>query len=133
MVFDADTPDLKGEKLGAVVSPDEAFQPYYSDLLAGRSVPPIVSHGAYGWLLTVYQPITDSKGNCVAYAAADMAMSDVITDRYAFIIRMSSLLFGATIIIVAFAVWFAERNLVEPINAMGRFLAKLPSEYHFLM
>jgi len=118
VVFDADTPDLKGEKLGAVVSPDEAFQPYYSDLLAGRSVPPIVSHGAYGWLLTVYQPITDSKGNCVAYAAADMAMSDVITDRYAFIIRMSSLLFGATIIIVAFAVWFAERNLVEPINAM---------------
>ena len=118
VVFDLDTPELAGESLGTVIDFDPGFAAYYPDLLAGREIPPVVSNDTYGWLLTVYQPLYDSAGHCAAYCAADVAMDDVLIDRYTFIIKMATLLFGAAIIIVAIAIWFAEQRLLEPINSM---------------
>lgn len=118
VVFDIDTAELPGAALGALVAYEDAFVPYRDTLLSGGEIDPIVSNGYYGWLLTAYKPIIDSAGKCVAYAATDIDMDGVITDRYVFVIRMAALLFGATIIITLFAVLFAERSLVEPINAM---------------
>lgn len=119
VVFDVDTPELPGGTLGDLVPHEDAFSDYLDELLAGREIQPVISNGAYGWLLTVYKPLRDSAGRCVAYAAADIAMDNVIIDRYVFIIRMATLLFGATILIVAIAVWYAESRLVTPINAMA--------------
>ena len=119
VVFDVDTPELEGGSLGDVVGLDEDFSPYMDELLAGEPIPPVISHGAYGWLLTAYEPVKDSSGVTVAYAAADISMEDVMQDRAIFVIKMISLLFGVSIIIVAFALWFAERQLVDPINAMA--------------
>ncbi|MDO4540430.1 MAG: HD domain-containing phosphohydrolase, partial [Syntrophomonadaceae bacterium] len=118
VVFDIDTPDLPGEELGNFVPYDEAFLPYQQDLLAGRDIDPIIGEGSYGWLLTVYRAMYDSSGQCVAYVAADIAMDDVVTDRYVFIIKMVSLLFGLALLIVALALWFAEKKMIEPIKAM---------------
>lgn len=120
VVFDADTPDLPGEELGTLIPFESAFLPYMDDLLAGREIPPIISNDMYGWLLTVYKPILDSSGACVAYAAADISMNNVMTDRAVFIIKMVALLFGASIVIVVFALSFAEHSLVDPINAMAK-------------
>lgn len=119
VIFDVDTPEVPGNEPGDVVPFDETFYDLLPDLLAGRDIAPIISNDQYGWLLSVYLPIRDASGRCLAYAAADVAMSDVISDRYMFLIRMLSLLLGASIIIVTFSVWFAQRQLVRPINRLA--------------
>lgn len=118
VVYDVDTEDLAAGQLGELVNHDEAFSPYLADLLAGREIESVVSDETYGWLLTVYKPLYASDGHCVAYVAADVQMSDILYDRYTFIIKIVSLLFGASIIIITIAVWFAEYRLVLPINSM---------------
>ena len=118
VVFDLDTPELIGGQLGDVVEFDSAFEPYLDNLLAGEVIPTVVSNDSYGWLLTVYEPIFDSEGICVAYAAIDVDMRDLQTDTYIFIIRLASLLFGAFMLIVAFALWYCDRQIITPINAL---------------
>ena len=120
VVFDLDTPGLPGGRLGDIVSFDDAFLPYLPLLKAGGELPPIVSHGQFGWLLTMYRPVRNSAGHCIAYAAVDIAMDDVIADRSSFVIRMVMLLFGASILVVACVFWYAQNKLVIPINSLAR-------------
>lgn len=120
VVFDLDTEDTPAGALGDVVAFDESFENRLPALLAGERTEPIASHGKYGWLLTVYEPILDANGRCTAYAGVDIQMEDVRADRYIFIIRMLSLLVGATIIITSFSLWFAQRYMVAPINQLAR-------------
>ena len=120
VVFDLDTPDTPGAKFGEVIEFDDEFrEKYVDDLLAGREIPPVISNGQYGWLLTVYKPLMDCYGKCAAYAAADIAMDNVVSDRYVFIIQMLSLLFAASILLTAFVLWFAQRNIVAPLNSLA--------------
>lgn len=96
VVFDLDTPELVGESLGSVVPHDASFAAYLDDLLAGRAIEPIISNDRYGHLLSVYRPLYDSAGNCVAYAGADVLMDDILVDQLEFIIRILALLTGVT-------------------------------------
>ena len=121
VVFDIDTEDLPGEMLGTTIPLDDSFRPYLADLLAGREIEPVISDDQYGWLVSVYRPMFDSSGKCVAYAAVDVSMDSVRSDRYIFIIRVISLLTGATILIAAFAVWYAQTKLANPINRLASF------------
>ena len=128
VVFDLDTPTVQGEAAGAVVAFDTEFQKYVSALLAGEDIPPVIEKGQYGWLLTVYEPIRDYHGTCVAYAAADISMNDVIKDRYVFIVKMISLLSDASITIIAFTLWYARRRLVEPIDSLATVTSRFAYE-----
>ncbi len=119
VIFDIDTQEVPGEEPGAVVPFDESFRDKLPALLAGEEIDPVVSNDSYGWLLTVYRPITNTAHKCVAYAAVDIEMKDVMADRYIFIIRMISLLFGATICLTAFAVNYSQARMVEPIDALA--------------
>ena len=119
VVFDLDTPELTGGALGDVVPHEENFVPYRQALLNGEPIEPVVSKGAYGWLLTVYEPIYDSGGVCRAYAGVDISMQEMRAERYVFAIRMISLLVGATILIIAIALWYVQRHVVSPINALS--------------
>lgn len=119
VVFDLDTPEVPAGELGEVIPFDASFLPLLPALLAGEEIEPVISNDQYGWLLTVYQPLRDSSGTTVAYAAADISMEDVVADRYIFVIRMMSLLLGAAVIIVAVSLWFAQRRMVAPLNALA--------------
>ncbi len=118
VVFDLDTAELQGEDVGTVIPFDKSFEPYLPDLFAGNEIEPIVSNDQYGWLLTVYKPIRNGEGKCVAYAAADVDMQQLSTDSYVYFIRVAALLFGVSITIAIFALWYAETHIVEPINAL---------------
>ena len=49
-----------------------------------------ISKGAYGWLLTAYEPVYDDSGKCVCYAAADISMRQIgITERNFFVEMIS--------------------------------------------
>lgn len=125
VVFDLNTLGLRGEEVGTVVDFDSDFTRQLPDLLAGREIEPVVSKGQYGWLLTVYMPLRDAQGVNRAYCAADIDMSTVVADRNQFILRLIALLFVASVLIVAFVLWYADGAIVAPLNALadaaGRF------------
>ena len=77
IAFDLDTEKIRGEEPGTVLPLKEEFEPYIADFRAGREVGPIENDSMEGWLVTACAPIFDSKGKCVGYVGADVAMSYV--------------------------------------------------------
>ena len=118
VVFDLDTEELEGEKPGTVIPFDESFMPYIDDLLAGRPIEPIESNDTYGWLFTVYQPVYNDEGECVCYAAADIAVQDLMDYEESFILRVVLLFMGFFILIVVVGLWLARYHIIMPVRAM---------------
>ena len=95
-------PDISAESLGDFVDFDESFKEFLPTLLAGGRIDTIESNDTYGWLLTRYEPVFDSKGNCVAYVGADISMQGIYDYVNSYMLR---------IIIIA-AVFFAGCVLI---------------------
>ncbi len=119
VVFDLDTEDTPGGSPGERIDFDEAFMPYLDDLLAGKRIEPIESDETFGWLMTMYEPIYDSSGQCKAYACVDISMNKVKLQEISFLTKLFSLFLGFFIIILVIGLWLAQYNLVMPINAMA--------------
>ncbi|MBQ9459799.1 MAG: HD domain-containing protein [Oscillospiraceae bacterium] len=119
VVFDLDTEAAEGGEPGEIIPFEEAFYPVLPALLAGEEIEPIVSNGSFGWLLTVYKPVRDANGVCRCYAAADISMTQVIANEYAFIAKVISLFFGFLVLVLALGLWLAEYNITFPINTMA--------------
>ena len=119
VVFDLDTEGLEGEDPGTVIEFDEAFLPYLDDLLAGHSIEPIISNDKYGWLLTVYKPIFNEKGDCVCYAAADISMGLLTNNTIQFLAKVVSLSLGFIILVLTAGLWLAEYNIILPVNSIA--------------
>ena len=119
VVFDLDTPELKGMEPGEVVEFDETFLPYVSDLLAGRQIEPVTSSDSFGALLTVYRPVYDQEGVCRCYIGVDYSMDMLSLYGKVFIVKLISLLTGFFIIVVASGLRLATNNIITPINVMA--------------
>ena len=119
VVFDLDTPGVEGAEIGSVVEFDESFKEYLPTLLKGGEIDPIITDDTYGWLLTVYKPVLDSQGKCVCYMAADINMEAIVTDEASFMVRMISLFFGVSILIIAAIIGMVKRGMVLPLNSMA--------------
>ena len=100
VVFDTD-PEEPGA-LGDIQAFDDSFGPYIPMLLDGLPISTIESKGAFGWLLTHYEPIYDSNGACVAYAGADISMDEIYeyTLRYVLIIVLIAILFLVACVVI---------------------------------
>lgn len=77
VVFDFDDEAKPLDNLAQLIEFDESFLRYKQKLLAGEKIEDIESNDSYGWLLTHYEPIFDSNGKCVAYAGADVSMTEI--------------------------------------------------------
>ena len=119
VVFDLDTDGEPGGKPGDVVEFDPSFEPYLPTLLAGGEIDPIISDDQFGWLLTVYKPIRNSSNRTVAYVAADISMENILRDEATFFIKMLSLFFGLSIIIMSIVLELVKRCAVIPMNQMS--------------
>lgn len=120
VVFDLDTEELAGENPGAIVPFDPSFDEYIPDLLDGKPIEPIISNDTYGWLLTAYAPVYNDAGECVCYAAADISMEKLRNNELRFTAREISFYLGFFIVILIVTLWMAEKNVIEPINAIAR-------------
>ena len=118
VVFDADTPETPGSEPGEVIAFEKEFMKYLPSLLAGKEIPPLESRGRFGWLLTVYKPVLDRDGICRCYVGVDINMNHITTNGYQFLARVISLFFGFFLLILTAAIWFAEYNIILPINTM---------------
>ena len=102
VVFDTVPPGDTEDEQGSVISFDPSFDPYLPTLLAGGEIEPLESNDSYGWLLTVYQPIRDAAGRCVAYAGVDVSMealNDYVKD-----FRLRVLLIASGFLVLSLAV-----------------------------
>lgn len=118
VVFDLDTEEVPGNALGTLISFDYSFKDLIPDLLAGKPIDPIITDDTYGWLLTAYEPVYDSNGNCVCYACADINMEDIRLNAMSFLARILSLFVGFFILILVFCLWYTDYHMTYPIDAM---------------
>ena len=120
VIFDLDTASVEASEPGDVLEIEDAFQEYMPALLAGEEIEPIVSDDAFGWLLTIYQPIYDEFDKCVAYACVDISMKQLTANYIIFMTKMISLYLGFLLLALVFGWWFAEYSITFPVNTMAR-------------
>ena len=120
VVFDLDTPEWTGDPVGSLVDFDQSFEQYLPRFFAHQSIDPVISDDSYGYLLTVYKPLFDSKGECQCYVAVDISM--VLLSRYLinFAAKFLSVFICFYLLFLIFAFRFTEIKLVRPVNTMAR-------------
>ena len=128
VVFDLDTEGEPGGSPGDRIDFDPSFEPYLPNLLAGEEIEPIISDDQFGWLLTVYRPLKNAAGKTVAYVAADISMESIVRDEAMFFIKLLSLFFGLSIIIMMIVIELMKRNIVIPVNKMSFATMKIAGE-----
>ncbi len=118
VVFDLDTPEVPGVAPGTVIPIEEYLLPYKDDLLAGNKIEPLLDDTDYGQLMTVFEPVFDSAGNCVCYAAADILVENIRLATLNYMTKVFSLFMGFYIFILALCIWLVDYHLIYPIAAM---------------
>lgn len=118
VVFDLDTPEVKGQEAGDVIELEEYLLPYKNDLLTGKPIEPLLDDTIYGRLLTVFEPIYDATGRCVCYAAADIKVEDIHLSALNYMTKIFSLFVGFYIFILSLCIWLVDYHLIYPIAAM---------------
>ena len=118
VVFDLDTEEVKAQEPGDVIPIEEYLIPYKPDLLAGNAIEPLLDDTVYGRLLTVFEPVRDSSGKCVCYAAADIKVEDIRLSSLNYMTKVFSLFIGFYIFILSLCIWLVDYHLIFPIAAM---------------
>ena len=118
VVFDLDTEEVEGGKLGDYQPFDESFEDQIPLLLSGMEIKPVISNETFGWLLTDYEPVYNSNHKCVCYACADISMNEIISNGISFLVKVLSLFMGFFIMILVFCMWHLQYHLTYPIDAM---------------
>ncbi|MCR5507436.1 MAG: HD domain-containing protein [Lachnospiraceae bacterium] len=118
VVFDLDTKEVKGQDPGDIIELEEYLRPYRDDLLAGRVIETLVDDTMYGRLLSVFEPVYDSDGKCVCYAAADIKVEDIKLSSLNYMTKVFSLFIGFYVFILALCIWLVDYHLIYPIAAM---------------
>ena len=73
----------------------------------------------YGWLLSIFKPVQNDKGETVCYSCVDIRMSHLWDDEKNFLAKVISLFIGFFILVLAIILWLTDYCLVYPINALS--------------
>lgn len=119
VVFDLDTPELKGANPGEIVAIEETFKPYLSELLEGQEIEPLVYEDRYGWLMSVYKPIYDDDGRCQCYACVDISMEKLYGNGLVFLAKLFSLFFGLFVLVLSLGLWLTKYHIIFPVNTIS--------------
>ena len=98
---------------------DDEFYEFLPSLLAGKPIPPRISNGQYGHLLTIYKPVYNHQGQCVCYAGIDFSMDELSNYGINFIFDVIAMFAGSIIFIFVLGLNFVENNIVMPVNTMA--------------
>ena len=120
VVFDLDTPEVEGQEPGTVIEMENYLLPHREEFLEGKEITPLRDDTIYGRLLSVFEPVVDSKGNVVCYAAADIKVQDIFLTTLNYMTKVFSLFMGFYIFILALCIWLVDYHLIFPIAAMTR-------------
>ncbi|MBQ6337283.1 MAG: HD domain-containing protein [Ruminococcus sp.] len=119
VVFDIDTADVEADAAGEVIEYDSSIEKYADKFLAGEAIPSDITDDEFGWLLSVYEPVTDKNGMVQCYIGVDMEMNRLRSEEFEFLAKTISLFLGFLILIRCYAVWMAELHIIKPINSIA--------------
>ncbi len=119
-VFDAAAPGVPGAEPGETTPIEDAFMESAEALRAGERIDPIVSDDAWGYLLTVYEPVKNSHGETVCYVGVDLSMNSVTEYKFGFIIQALMILSGFLVAILVYGMTISRYYLSVPISCMTR-------------
>ena len=118
VIFDLDTPEVKGEDPGKIIPYEDYLLPIKEDLLSGKEVESLLDDTIYGRLLTVFEPVYDQSGECVCYTAADIKVEDIRKSALNYMTKIFSLFMGFYIFVLSLCIWLVDYHLIYPIVAM---------------
>lgn len=118
-IFDLSSWDVDANEPGTLVPFEDAFKPYLPDLFAGRSIEPIESNDVSGWVLTVYSPVRDERGNCLAYVGADVSLVYMADYMSEFILKVLLIALGFFMLIISYAIWSTGIYTAYPISSIA--------------
>ncbi len=87
---------------------------------ANEQVKPTVSHTAWGWLASCYEPLVDSTGNRILCIGVDINMDDVMEARQKFLRQMLAFALAITAVAVALAVIQMRAAVTRPITLLSK-------------
>ncbi|MBO4724922.1 MAG: hypothetical protein J5622_00275 [Firmicutes bacterium] len=119
VVFDVDSNSVAASNLGDVIPFDAGFADVVPDLLEGKPINPIITDDTYGWLLTAYQPVYDSEGTCVCYAAVDISMDNLLAYEKEMLAKLFGIFSGFFFLALAVVIWLVKYDLIMPIDSMA--------------
>ncbi|MBO4337324.1 MAG: HD domain-containing protein [Lachnospiraceae bacterium] len=125
VVFDFDTEKIQHYEIGEIVPLDEGLKDQLPALLSGEKVEPAITDDEFGYLLTAYQPVLDSEGNCTCYVGADVDMNQINAMKRSFYVEMASVFLAFFFVICVFVIWLAEFGIIYPINSIMKCLDSL--------
>ena len=99
-------PEVSTDAIGEIVEFDESFSDDIPTLLEGGQIDIKESHSSFGWLLTRYEPIYDSAGQCVAFVGADISMIGVTEYNRNFTMWIAFISSAFLITLAAIGVYF---------------------------
>ena len=112
--------DSEGYDPGTVLPIEDAFLPYMDTLLSGRMIGPVESDSLWNHVVTVYYPVRDEKGNTVCFAGADASIASISEYLKDFVFRITLIMAGIIILIIAFGIWAAGIFIIYPINSITK-------------
>ena len=119
VVFDVDTDDWDGDEPGQLIEYETVLENEKDKFIAGEEVEPTISNDLYGFVLSVYEPVYNSKGEVVCYACVDFSMDVLIKYASTYIIRTMTMFLSFVFLIFALCIKLMERNIIWPVNEMA--------------
>ena len=110
---------MEADAAGEVIEYDSSIEKYADKFLAGEAIPSDITDDEFGWLLSVYEPVTDKNGKVQCYIGVDMEMNRLRSEEFEFLAKTISLFLGFLILIRCYAVWMAELHIIKPINSIA--------------
>lgn len=105
--------------IGTYVDLEGSFAENLPKLLAGEEIEPLIEHDAsFGWLMTAMCPVLHEDGTMAGYVMADIDMNEVVQTRQDFLMGLSGLLIGLTVVLLIVFLVFLRRAVVKPIDLL---------------
>ena len=118
IVFDLPTRKYPAAVPGQIIHSDQGYIGHMEELRAGEPVEPIITMDEFGYLLTVYTAIYNSRGNVVAYAAVDYSMNQLHDYLWAITSRLMIFFAAVLLLAIILIVIFTQRRIIRPLEEM---------------
>ena len=119
-IWDADTPDDPGSKLGETDQYMKGGKKFSDAVMAGNGKEELIlsKDGIYGYLALALSPIYDSDGNVVAVAAVELSTTDMLSDLLIF--NFSILAVVAVLMAFAMTILYLilDSGVIKPIKKL---------------
>lgn len=117
-VMDADEPS-NAYSFGETEFINEKFKEIVESGAYKNGIYPEINYTeSNGWLCSGYVPITNSKGEFVAQVGTDIAMDEIMADRYRFLVMLEVSMGAITIISIITAYLLARRSVIIPLTQL---------------